>query len=109
MQSNIVVFGVYRGMVWSIKRVFSQDGHFCGYVTLPTNHVLNDFPDTLMDGCGELAAPQMPVHGGITYDQMTDVGRVIGFDCGHWCDRRDPKSLEFTFGEIIKLIDYLLK
>jgi len=107
---SIVTAGVYRGMAWTIRTWSArQDSHFCGYVTLPINHVLHDFPDTLMDGCGELAAPQIPVHGGITYDQMTDFGRVIGFDCGHWCDRHDPKSLEFTFGEVIKLIDYLLK
>jgi len=109
MQSFRVSSGVYRDMAWEIKKIQGFLGsHFCGYVTLPNDHVLRDFPDTLMLGCGE-DTPHIPVHGGITFDEVNKLGdRVIGFDCAHLCDFDKPKGLDFVSGEIRKLINHLL-
>lgn len=49
--------------------------HYCGYLELP---------ESLADGLDPMY--DLDVHGGVTYDELKDDKRIVGFDCSHSCD-----------------------
>lgn len=52
-------------------------GHLCGYVIVPKGHPWEKM-NTLEIDCD--------VHGGLTYEENTEEGLEIGFDCAHYRD-----------------------
>ena len=47
---------------------------------------------------------KLSVHGGVTFsDKLNIIGRdtyAIGFDCGHYCDKRDVEAFKKYFKEV---------
>jgi len=71
----------YRGMECIMERNYSLS--WCGYVKLPIDCYI-DFS-------------YLSVHGGVTYDDIQDDYRLIGFDCSH-SDDISPKMVEYNIG-----------
>lgn len=110
----------YRGYIGYVKRQFRMrfGGHLCGYVFIPEGNKSYDVADLDID-----------VHGGITYDEKKESGRVIGFDCAHsgdylpsmevdspkdeegngFCTRLGDvyRDMEYCLGECRKMVDQI--
>lgn len=65
----------YKNYRCCIKRQFHQGGYLCGYVNIPKNLII--FNEEYLD---------FDVHGGITWNEITNEKHWIGFDCAHHGD-----------------------
>ena len=106
---NDVYSGLYRGIPWRLKR--PNGSYWCGYVDLEKSDE-EKLSKTDWSNLNDIA------HGGLTCG--------IGFDCAHIGDyyyfpcaaaltplpqlnlNATFKTYEFAFGEVIKLIDYIV-
>lgn len=85
----------------------SWGGHLCGYVILPAEHPLHGVPER------DIAVLGVEVHGGVTYAESAEsLGGMatewaVGFDCGHFCDKAQPKNEDYVRAEVIKLAHQL--
>ena len=85
----------------------SWGGHLCGYVILPAEHPLHGVPER------DIAVLGLMVHGGVTYAESAEsLGGMatewaVGFDCGHFCDKAQPKNEDYVRAEVIKLAHQL--
>lgn len=70
-------------------------GWWCGYIVLPAEHPWHDLDDH--------EEGYIDVHGGITFSQPMGPYWLLGFDCNHAEDMRDPKSIGFVRLELAKL------
>jgi len=62
-------------------------GHYCGYCVFPERLVKEQGDSGLLT--------YVPVHGGITYAEETEEGRMVyGFDCAHAGDECDPRCTD---------------
>lgn len=106
MQKSMETFLEYKGIRASIVlNSMSMSGKeddknykdwFCGYIR--------------MEQGTDIDVDFIPVHGGITYDEVREDGyRWIGFDCLHFGDDMLNCSFLYVQDEIIKLIDYYLE
>lgn len=60
-------------------------GHWCGYVKVP------QWPPNMSTSYNDNPIGSIDVHGGVTFAVARDDGSiVVGFDCGHTGDDRDP-------------------
>lgn len=76
----------YKGFNCLIKRVRPDSaGHLCGYVEIPSNHLLYDKD---YDEIESEYNYDLPSHCGLTYSgsMLGDERFFIGFDCGHYGD-----------------------
>lgn len=81
-----------------LRAVVVNDTHRCGYVAVPKGHPAfkKDYGDLQID------AP-----GGLTYARGTNENYPVaatevwwlGFDCAHWDDMQNPKSLQYCENE----------
>ena len=82
-------------------------GHLCGYVILPAGHPLHGVPER------DIAVLGLMVHGGVTYAESAEsLGGMatewaVGFDCGYFCDKAQPKNEDYVRAEVIKLAHQL--
>jgi hypothetical protein len=98
-EGNFKMF-FYRDYKCMIRRI-GDDGHLCGYVALPKNHVLYGKSFTEIKDKYDLI-----VHRGLTFsdffgDQQDDRW-YIGFDCAHTGDL--IPSMYTKFDELCKTI-----
>lgn len=82
----------YHNYDYIIK--FFEDGHRCGYVKIPDNHIFyqKNYDDIDID-----------CHGGLTFSELSDgndleKGYWIGFDCAHFDDKYDTDNILKHFG-----------
>lgn len=72
--------------------------HLCGYAVLP-----DPCPGVSVENVGA------DCHGGVTYDEVDDGWRVVGFDCAHYGDRNDPTlTPEWALREAHALADWMI-
>jgi hypothetical protein len=82
MSSKLISTFQHAGL--RCRVLFVQDSHHCGYVSVPSSHPLY--------GKGYYA-PDVSVHGGLTYAEPTSQllpgadGWDFGFDCAHSGDQ----------------------
>lgn len=88
--------GVYRDFNYLV--IFMRDGHRCGYVGIPENHILYK---KHYDECQNIDC-----HGGLTFSDFTSKFPCndlhlwwLGFDCNHYVDLRDYDSIEKYYGK----------
>lgn len=75
--------------------VTTEMGHRCGYVALPEGHNYHGFDyDTIPVEC----------HGGLTYSKKSELNTdwIIGFDCGHYMDAKDPALMSEKYREFYR-------
>lgn len=76
----ILSSGTHENFDWAV--LHNGMGYRCGYVRVPSGHPWEGKDYNEIDA---------NVHGGLTYgDRDKDGSWWIGFDCGHYCDARDP-------------------
>lgn len=63
---------IHNGMPCVVHR--ARQGHLCGYVGIPVPWEM------------ELDSGDLDVHGGVTWDDVYDGYRWVGFDCAHAYD-----------------------
>lgn len=68
---------MHQGIPCVIRR--TPLGHLCGYVALLSEH-------PLFNASKNHFLSNINVHGGITFDEIVDGIRWIGFDCAHFND-----------------------
>ena len=66
-------------------------GHRCGYVGVPTEHPLYG---------KHYDAPEVEVHGGLTYAAGEDGLWWFGYDCAHWADAKDPELMSDEYKKV---------
>lgn len=75
------------GEIWTDGRYWyairKNYGHYCGYCAIP--EILS--PGTI---------DKINVHGGVTLAEECNGEHIIGFDCSHWYDIENPKSIYFV-------------
>src|SRR5690554_93258 len=72
----------YKGIFYKV--VLQRYGHRCGYVEIPKDLNISK-RDFSFDS-------DLEVHGGITYAEVENETKVIGFDCAHYMDSPDVKN-----------------
>ena len=95
--------------------VVQPQGHRCGYVKVPKGHPADWHHRDEID---------ISVHGGLSYENITNNGTIFGFDCGHFFDAPDVNlmTLQYrlvhdqlcSFGDIyadgvIRSLDYCIE
>lgn len=104
-----------------LKSIHPTGQHYCGYIEINENSYF--FKKHMFD-CNELK-----VHGGITYSEDGNeflhaiIDRdsvyeaydfhknvwILGFDCLHWGDMRDPKNFDYVYKELHSLSQQIHK
>lgn len=79
------------GFEWKITR--QLQGHLCGYVFIPNHSLLMQVPPDVLER-------EIEVHGGITFDEVFDDCRVLGFDCAHYGDSQEKMNVDFVKREL---------
>jgi hypothetical protein len=61
-------------------------GHMCGYCALKNN----DIPDEWVGNYNAPGLQYLAVHGGLTYGKCKEDETILGFDCAHAGDDKNP-------------------
>lgn len=105
MGATIVKSGECKGYKYLVREISYGEGrelvkYYCGYMLLPSEL---DFK------MAEKIQDYIDVHGGVSYlDNISELGPMMGFDCNHYGDRKNPKSLVYAEGQCRKMIDSFL-
>jgi hypothetical protein len=95
----------FKGIKCFILRVVKEEpyaeeesyfgGHLCGYIFLPLGNPLYGEKWDEID---------LDCHGGITWTADSELGYMVGFDCGHSCDLiPTTEHRRRTLPELIKI------
>ena len=91
----------YNGCVCYL--VHTTMGHNCGYVRFPKKPVKEDSYNGILT--------YIPVHGGLTYAEWDEYGKVYGFDCAHSGDEDNPDVCDISWlkGQCHLMIDSIVQ
>lgn len=106
--------GVYNDYEYLI--VLNSNGHRCGYVALPSDHIYSQTPEEKRNFLGgteyshwDYDSLDIRCHGGLTFmspehslKDLLDIPCTdmwVGFDCGHSDDACDKEAFRRYFGE----------
>lgn len=101
MNGKVVRAGWYNGLLCICVHYHDEYmNHLCGYVAVPAGHKYHGkkYTEVCDDG---------GVHGGLTFSDTLSFDPYghywMGFDCNHYCDRRNRKTPGFVMAELEKL------
>lgn len=95
-ESNIEKAWIYKGFSCDVKA--TEAGFRCGYVTIPKEHKYF-----------KLHYGDIPIecHGGLTYSKLSKEKLwIIGFDCAHLDDAKDPSLMSEFYREFHEISGY---
>lgn len=96
--------GVNYSLVSNPGTSFRPQGHYCGYARFYKFGYSNHLANLQEQGCRGILT-YVPVHGGITYNDVTPDSYVYGFDCAHLNDEVNSnlRNPEWLFTECRKM------
>ena len=98
----------YSGCALTILQPYGAEAylsHWCGYARVP------NWPEGVSTDYNESPIGKLSVHGGVTYTELDGDGSiVVGFDCAHLGDDKDPQKSneEWLRRETEQMADQLL-